>query len=230
MPADYRDVTVRIVGTIDRAMAEFFRGRVVISLLVGVLTGVGWMWAGVPYGFLLGMLAGILNLVPFISILVLPPALIMRYLAAQAADEPWVMGVLFVVAVFLFVQALESFVFTPIVHGQSTGLHAITTVVALLIGAEMAGLLGMLLAIPVASTIKSLAMEYLMPEIRRLAGLPPDGDEAAAPQPTPAAADGPAGAAAASGPEPAPNNAKQPPKPAPNPDHRSDTGKKDQRK
>ncbi|RMF74919.1 MAG: AI-2E family transporter, partial [Planctomycetota bacterium] len=69
----------------------------------------------------------------------------------------------------LVVQAIESFLLTPLIESRSSGLHPVTTVVALLIGGKLAGLLGMLLAIPIASTLKSLGAEWVLPEVRRLA-------------------------------------------------------------
>lgn len=172
LPAEYRPTIVDIVSTADRAVADFFRGRLLICIGVGVLSGVGWLLVGVPYSLLLGLLAGAFNLVPYLTLAVLPPALLLAYLDAQAVGANWVVVVSLTMGVYLVVQAIESFVLTPIITGQTSGLHWFTTIVVLLIGAELAGLLGMLLSIPVTSTLKSLATRYVMPEIRRLAAQP----------------------------------------------------------
>jgi predicted PurR-regulated permease PerM len=174
LPSAYRPTIVRIVTTIDGAIATFFRGRLLVCLAVGTLTGVGWLSLGllgvhVPYNLALGALAGTLNLVPFLSVLALPPALLLTYLDATAGDDNWVLAVTLVFAVYLLVQALETFVLTPVIEAKASGLHPVTTVIALLIGGQLAGLLGMLLAIPLTSTLKSLGIEYLLPEVRRLA-------------------------------------------------------------
>jgi predicted PurR-regulated permease PerM len=171
LPAAYRDGIVRVVSTIDSAISNFFRGRLMVSAGVGLCTAIGWTIVGVPYGFALGVLGGVLNLIPFMAVLVLPPALILTYLHAAQAGVPWAGPVLLVFAVYIAVQAIESFVLSPVIESRSNGLHPVTVVVALLIGSQIAGLLGMLLAIPVASTLKSLGALYLLPEIRRLAGL-----------------------------------------------------------
>ena len=134
---------------------------------------------GIPYSLPLGALAGRLNLVPFMSLLALPPALVLSYLEAAQNDTNWVLPVLLAMGVYMAVQALESFVLTPCIEARSSGLHPITTVVALLIGATWAGLLGMLLAIPIASTLKVFAVEYVLPEIRRLAAPVQTSDERA---------------------------------------------------
>jgi predicted PurR-regulated permease PerM len=171
LPAAYRPTIVDVVRTIDSAVANFFRGRLMVCALIAISTGIGWTLVGVKYGIVLGATAGILSLVPFMSILVVPPAVILAYLSATQAGQPWAVPVVLAIAVYMAVQALESLVFSPIIESRTSGLHPLATVVALLIGNEVAGLLGMLLAIPLASTLKSLASVYLMPEVRRLAGI-----------------------------------------------------------
>lgn len=177
LPAAHRGSIVHVVRTIDEAVACFFRGRLMVCMAVGAATGIGWTLVGVPFSLPLGLLAGALNLVPFMSVLSLPPALLFTFLGAQETGAPWIGPVLMTMGVYMLVQALESFVLSPWIEGQSSGLHPLVIVVALMIGAQLAGLLGMLLAIPVTSTLKVLAAETVLPEIRRLAGHP------AAPEP-----------------------------------------------
>lgn len=171
LPEGPRDTIVRIAATIDRSMAEFFRGRAIICAIVGALTALGWQVFGVAYALPLGVLVGVLNLVPFLPFLGLPPAVLFTYLQRTEAGQEWLWPIIFALAVFLLVQALENFVLSPYVMAQSSGLHPVTTVIVLLIGGKVAGILGMLLSIPLASTLKSLAAEFVMPEIRRLAGI-----------------------------------------------------------
>jgi predicted PurR-regulated permease PerM len=168
IPQAYRPTVVRVVTTIDNSVSSFFRGRLLVAALVGLLNGVGWFIVGVPYSLALGAAAGILQLVPFMGVIVLPFALILAY--AEAPPGAWLMPVVLAFSVYMIVQAIESFVIAPYVDARSSGLHPVTTIVVLMIGAELSGLLGMLISIPLASTIKSLGMEYVMPEVRRLAG------------------------------------------------------------
>ena len=172
LPAAYRPTIVRVVTTIDEAISTFFRGRLLICLAVGTLTGLGWLIVDVPYNLALGALLGMLNLVPFLSVLALPPALLLAYLHATDIGTSWALAMTLVLAVYLAVQAIESFVLTPLILSKASGLHPITTVIALLIGGQLAGVLGLLLAIPITSTLRSLAAEYVLPELRRLADTP----------------------------------------------------------
>lgn len=181
LPEQSRPTVVRVVTTIDRAISDFFRGRLVVSAIVGILAAIGWSIVGLRYSIALGALAGMLNLIPFMSVLALPPAILVAWIAANEAGVSWFHPVLFTIAVYFIVQAIESFVLSPIVDAHSTGLHPVTTIVALMIGAELLGILGMLLAIPIASTLKSLLSEFVWPEVRRLAGRPDPPAQAASP-------------------------------------------------
>jgi len=199
LPAASRPTVVRVLTTIDRAVSSFFRGRLIVCFLIGFLLGLGWLMVGVQHSLLLGALAGVLNLVPYLSLLALPPALIFAYLGVPP-EQSWVGPVTLTMVVFLAVQAIESFLLTPLIEARASGLHPITTVIALMIGGQLAGLLGLLLAIPVASTLKSLGAEYVLPEIRRLArhpgATPPAGGQPAA-EPAPQATQRPAAPSAA---------------------------------
>lgn len=180
LPAAYRAPIVQAVRTIDAAMSNFFRGRLIVCGLIALASALGWsLVPGQHYGLPLGLLAGVLSLVPFMSLLALPPALLTTWLGTPA-ESSWAIPLTLTLAVYLAVQALESFVFSPLVEGRASGLHPLAIVVALFIGGELAGLLGMLLAIPVASTLKTFAVQLVLPEIRRLAGLPETSASAAA--------------------------------------------------
>ncbi|RMF71673.1 MAG: AI-2E family transporter, partial [Planctomycetota bacterium] len=127
LPAEYRDTIVRVVTTIDSAISNFFRGRLVVCSIVGLLCGIGWLIVGVPHSLLLGGLAGVLNLVPFMSMLALPPALIFAYIGSDP-EAGWLVPVCLTMGVYLVVQAIESFLLTPLIESRSSGLHPVTTV------------------------------------------------------------------------------------------------------
>ncbi len=169
LPAASRATIVHVVSTIDHAVAGFFRGRLIICLIIGLLSALGWSIARVPYGLLLGLLCGVLSLVPFLPLLILPPVLLLAY-AGVAPGGDWKWPVIFAMGVYVAVQTLDSFVLSPYFLGRTAGLHPVTTLVVLLVGGQLAGLLGMLLAVPVAGTLKTLAIEFVLPEVRRMAG------------------------------------------------------------
>jgi predicted PurR-regulated permease PerM len=173
VPNAHRARVYFIAGRMDAAVANFFRGQLVICLVVGTLTAVGWSVVGLRFGLLLGLLVGVLNLVPFMGQLVgLPIACVVALLTA---DSP-VLQLVGVLSVFVVVQGLDSLVLTPTIQNKAVGLHPVTIIVVLLIGSGLLGILGMLLAVPVAAAVKVLWEEWGGPKLRNWlhADRPPD--------------------------------------------------------
>ncbi len=165
LPARHKGRIVDVMRKIDAAVAAFLRGRLVVCLIVGGLTALGLALLGVPYWYLLGVATGLAGIVPFLPIFVgLVPALLVAWFDAGSG---WLM--VGVVAVYFGVQGLEGWILTPVIQGKAVGLHPVTLTVALLLGYELLGLLGMIAAVPLASTLKILAKEFVLPEVDALA-------------------------------------------------------------
>lgn len=160
----------RLTKQMDAAVAGFVRGRIVIAAIMAVLFTVGWAFCGVPYALTLGVAAGVLAVVPYLSGVVLLLAVPMLAVAQLQLPETERMSMLWVVLgptiVFAAVQALEGNVLTPIIAGRATNLDPVTVFVAILAGGSVAGVYGMLLAIPLAACAKILIKEVALPRIR----------------------------------------------------------------
>ena len=167
LPREYRDQIISIVKQIDQATADFFRGQLLVCSAVGLLLGIGWTIIGVRMGMVAGIAVGVLNLVPFLSwIFGLPLCILFCWLAPGGITVGLVLKA---VGWYLFVQTMESVVLTPTIQGKSVGLHPISTVLALLIGSEVAGIFGMMLAIPAACAAKILFKELVLPQLQEVA-------------------------------------------------------------
>jgi len=165
LPGKYRRRTEDVVVKIDAAVSAFLRGRILVCLVVGVLTAVGLAIVGVPYWYLIGVATGLAGVVPYLPIFVgLVPALLVAWFDAGSG---W--AVAGAAVVFIIVQTLEGWVLTPLIQGRAVGLHPVTLMVALLVGYEVFGLFGLIAAVPLASTVKILAKEFVLPEVDELA-------------------------------------------------------------
>jgi len=172
LPGRQRERIERVAREIDAAVAAFLRGRILTCLAVGALTSAGLAFLGVPYWYLLGVVTGLAGVVPFLPIFVgLVPAVLVAWFDAHSG---WV--VLGTVGVYVVVQGLEGWVLTPLVQGRAVRLHPVTLMVALLLGYEVLGVFGLVVSVPLAATIKILAKEFLLPEVRELADEEPGAD------------------------------------------------------
>lgn len=147
--ADLRDDVVFLVREFIGIVVAFFRGQLLIGIIMGLAYALGFMVCGLRFGFALGLGMGLLNVVPYLgSILGLAIGLPLALL--QDGGGLSLAGM--VLAVFALVQVLEGYVLTPRIMGSQTGLHPVVIIVAIFFwGQALNGILGMVLAIPLTA-------------------------------------------------------------------------------
>jgi len=174
VPPRHRDEVVEKATTIDRLVSGFLRGQLTVALCLGVLYAVGFSLIGIDLAVGVGLLAGVMALVPYLGNVV---ALCTAGLLC-ALEFGVDFHLLLVVGWFAVVQNLEGFVLTPRIVGHSVGLHPAFVIVALLIGADLFGFVGLLIAVPLAAVVKVFVGDALSAWRRSsLFGPDPDGAE-----------------------------------------------------
>jgi predicted PurR-regulated permease PerM len=165
-----RERILALAVEMDRAVSGFVRGRIVVSTIMGVLIAIGWRFFGVPYAITLGVVVGVFSLVPYLSVIGLPIAIALLAVDQLALPEAerltWLWILLGPALVYGIVQFLEGYVLIPLIAGKATDLDPVSIFVAVLAGAAMAGVYGMLLSIPVAACLKIWLREVAMPRLR----------------------------------------------------------------
>ncbi|MFP4601191.1 MAG: AI-2E family transporter [Persicimonas sp.] len=163
LPIRRREYTLKLLSRMDDAVGNWFRGQVQVAVIIGLLFSVGlalvFGLAGIDpkLGIAIGIISGLLNIVPYFGTIV---AIILTALVVLLNWAGW-LAVLGVVAVFLIINALESYVLTPRIVGTKVGLSPIAVIILLLIGGELAGIWGILLIMPIAGAIKVIMPDLL---------------------------------------------------------------------
>ncbi len=154
LPLDHRDRLRAIVAEINRALAGFIRGQSLVCLFDGLWYGIGLTLIGLDFGFLIGVIAGILGFVPYVGSLT---ALVLSM--GVALVQGWPSLKLFVLAVGVVIcgQFLEAYVVSPKLVGGSIGLHPVWLMFALLAFGQLFGFVGLIIAVPTAAAIGVLA-------------------------------------------------------------------------
>ncbi len=149
LPPTLRDDVTFLTREFVGIVVSFFRGQLLIGGILGVFYAFGFTLAGLKFGFVLGLLMGWLNVIPYLGTLTgLATAL---PIALLQADGGWRLAGL-VLVVMGFVQATESWVLTPRIMGKQTGLHPMAITVAIFFwGTVLGGPLGMVLAVPLTA-------------------------------------------------------------------------------
>jgi predicted PurR-regulated permease PerM len=137
----------RALLKIDLVLKIYIRRQLLVTLIVGLLIGIGLSLLGFETAFLLGLMAGALNLIPYFGpVLGAIPAVLLALL-----QSPW--NALYVVILFLIVNQLEVLILVPRILGNSLQIHPITVVYLILVGNKIGGLIGMVFAVPLGAII-----------------------------------------------------------------------------
>jgi predicted PurR-regulated permease PerM len=141
-----------ILGDIDASLSGFIRGQLSVCFLLGLFYAIGLSVMGLQYGFFIGVAAGVLSIIPFVgSIFGLVASVGMAFYQFGGWEYPLIAFVIFTVG-----QLVEGNYLTPKLVGDSVGLHPIWVIFVLMAGGALLGLLGMLIAVPVAAIIAVL--------------------------------------------------------------------------
>ena len=154
IPRTYRDTVRSLARTLDEAMGGYIRGQLVIAAAVGLMVFVGLTIIGLPLAGFIGLIAGLLNIVPFVgSIVPVIPAVIIAI-----AGGWW--QVVFVLLVFVIANQIDSHVLTPLILSRSTSLHPVTVILAVIGGFAFGGLVAAILAVPLVAFATTLFEEH----------------------------------------------------------------------
>jgi predicted PurR-regulated permease PerM len=174
MPQAWRTDVWRIVRIINGVLSSYIRGQLLLGLIVGVATFIGMLIVGAPYPIVLALISGLTEIIPVVGpVLGAIPGLIL----AAFHPEGWVM-VLKVLVVYVLVQQLENNLLVPKVQGDSVKLHPSIIMVALVVGSQVGGLFGLIIAVPVAAILRDI---YLYLYRRFSEGFTPREAEASVP-------------------------------------------------
>lgn len=157
VPLRFQDYVAEKARVIDGLVSGFLRGQLTVCAILAVLYALGFSLIGVDLALLIGVAAGMLAIVPYLgSAMAVVSASVMALLEFGLDHH-----VALVVGWYVLVQTLEGLVITPRIVGGSLGLHPVMVIVALLIGGDLLGFLGLLVAVPLAAVLKVFVAELL---------------------------------------------------------------------
>ena len=160
IPSPWRKETLAIARDIDGVLGGFIRGQLIVATFVGLLTTVAMLALRVNFAVLIGIIAGIANVIPYFGpVIGIVPGVIFALM-----DSP--IKALWVIIIFTIIQQIESGILSPKIVGESVGVHPLVVILALLVGGKFFGLVGLLIAVPVAGVIKVLGKHFIKHIVR----------------------------------------------------------------
>lgn len=161
IPPRFRRTVFRLSSDVKTSMHHYFRGQVLVALMVGVLFCVGFSIVGLPMGIAFGLFVGLLNMVPYLQLVSLPiAALLCLVSAVSTGDSFWALAG-WTCLVYVVVQAIQDMVLVPRVMGKSMGLNPAIILLSLSIWGALFGIIGLIIALPVTTLIISYYNRYI---------------------------------------------------------------------
>jgi predicted PurR-regulated permease PerM len=154
----FKNELVFVLSSINNYLISFFRGQVLVAICDGILYGTGFLIIGLPYAVLIGAMAVVLTMIPYLgAIVTCSTALVIAFVQFGDWQHP-----LLVLAVFGVVQTLEGLYISPKIMGGRVGLHPVTIIIAVMAGTTLlGGLLGGILAIPLTAALRVVMFRYV---------------------------------------------------------------------
>ena len=155
VPNKYFEMTLNVVHKIQKELVGYLRGWMLDSVVVGILNIIGFYIIGVKYAIMMGVIAGVANLIPYVGpfIGVLPVFLLS---VTQTGDLSFIPPIAILT---LVIQTIDNIIVQPLCFAKTVDMHPLTVIVVLIVGNQFMGVLGMLLAIPLYTILKVTAVE-----------------------------------------------------------------------
>jgi sporulation integral membrane protein YtvI len=155
MPVKYQPYVTHLINRIQEKIGMWLRGQLILSLIIFVLTWFGLTILGVKYALVLALFAGIMELVPYLGPFIgAVPAIFIAFTQGPSVA-------LGVIILFVIIQQLENNIIVPKVMQKAVGLNPIITLVSMMLGFKLAGILGIILAVPVATALNVVLGDFI---------------------------------------------------------------------
>jgi len=147
VPPNLQNKSLKIIGKIEIKLNRWFVGQLALGFIIGLMSYIGLSILGVPYALVLAIIAGLFELVPYIGpwLSAIPAILIALTISPALAGA--------VLVLYFVIQELENYFIVPKVMEKSVDIHPVITIMAMMIGGQLAGLAGVILAVPVAAMV-----------------------------------------------------------------------------
>ena len=162
IPQRFSDGIQMLLRDLDRNMNAYFRGQALVAGIVGILFAIGFQIIGLPMGIGIGLIIGVLNLVPYMQALGIPPCILLGLIqSAESGRSVWVV-MLCIAAVFIIVQTIQDMVLVPKIMGDVTGMGPAWILLSLSVWGSLLGFVGMIIALPVTTLLVSYYKRFVL--------------------------------------------------------------------
>ena len=162
IPERFSDGIQMLMNDLDRNMNAYFRGQALVAGIVGILFAIGFQIIGLPMGIGMGLIIGVLNLVPYMQALGIPPCILLGLIQSAETGRPIWVVMLCIAAVFIIVQSIQDMVLVPKIMGNVTGMGPAWILLSLSVWGSLLGIIGMIIALPLTTLLVSYYKRFVL--------------------------------------------------------------------
>lgn len=162
IPKRFSDGIQMLMNDLDRNMNAYFRGQALVAGIVGILFAIGFQIIGLPMGIGMGLIIGVLNLVPYMQALGIPPCILLGLIQSAETGRPIWVVMLCIAAVFIIVQSIQDMVLVPKIMGNVTGMGPAWILLSFSIWGSLLGIIGMIIALPLTTLLVSYYKRFVL--------------------------------------------------------------------
>ena len=162
IPERFSGTIQMLITDLDRNMNAYFRGQALVAGIVGILFAIGFQIIGLPMGIGIGLMIGVLNLVPYMQVLGIPPCILLALIQASETGRPVWVTLLCLAAVFIIVQTIQDMLLVPKIMGDVTGMGPAWILLSLSIWGSLLGVVGMIIALPLTTLLVSYYKRFVL--------------------------------------------------------------------
>ena len=162
IPERFSDGIQMLMNDLDCNMNAYFRGQALVAGIVGILFAIGFQIIGLPMGIGMGLIIGVLNLVPYMQALGIPPCILLGLIQSAETGRPIWVVMLCIAAVFIIVQSIQDMVLVPKIMGNVTGMGPAWILLSLSIWGSLLGIIGMIIALPLTTLLVSYYKRFVL--------------------------------------------------------------------
>lgn len=162
IPQRFSNGIQMLMNDLDRNMNAYFRGQALVASIVGMLFAIGFQIIGLPMGIGIGLIIGVLNLVPYMQALGIPPCILLGLIQSAETGRPVWVVMLCIATVFIIIQTIQDMVLVPKIMGNVTGMGPAWILLSLSIWGSLLGFVGMIIALPITTLLISYYKRFVL--------------------------------------------------------------------
>ncbi len=155
LPEDYEDKAIAIARVAKKKIGYWLRTQIILSFLIGLIASIGLWFLGVRHAFILGLVAAVFEIVPFVG-----PVFAGSVAVLVALSDSVVLAI-YTIALFVVIQQIEGNAIVPLVMNRAVGLHPVVVMAALMMGYQLLGFIGIIIAVPVAVILQEILDDWV---------------------------------------------------------------------